>query len=152
MTIIGNDIRKINNQIQKKAPDYLESGCLVVSLDDFHAKKAAIPLKTRIINKRDKALEWLSNYQCNCIVIVLTHYASLTSKKYPHCERNINSQNRLRADHTIYSMCIIKMANVGHYNQNSVFEESLDFGVLVVTTPRRCFHVVTISRINDNAN
>ena len=149
MTIIGNDIGKINNQIQQKATDYLESGCLVLPFGNFHVKKTIIPLKTQITNKKDRALEWLSNYQCNCIVIVLTHYASLASKKYPYCERNINSQNRLRADQTIYSMCIIKMVNVEH-NQNNVFEEILSFGVLIAQHPEY-YYIATISRINDNA-
>ena len=148
MIIIGFDTRKINNQIQQKTTDYLESGCLVLPFDDFHAQKTATPLKTQTKNKKNKALEWL-NYQFNRMVIVLTQYASLTSKKHPHCERNINSQNQPREDDTAYSTCIIRMVNVGH-NQN-ILEEILDFGVLVATTPRRCYFIATISRINDNA-
>ena len=149
MTIIGNDRRKINNQIQQKATDYLESGCLVLLFDDFHAQKTATPLKIQITNKKYKAIEWPSNCQFNRIVIVLTHYAALTSKKHPHCERIINSQNRLRENYTAYSNCIIKMVNVGHYNQNSL-EEILGFGVLRTTTPRRCYFIATISQINDH--
>ena len=149
MTIIGLDTRKSNDKIQQMVIDCLESSYFVVPLDDLHTKKTAIPLKTQITNKKDRALEWLSSYQLNCIVIVLIHYASLTNKKYPHCERNINSQNRLRDDYTAYLTCIIRMVNVGHYNQNGL-EDILGFGVLRTTTPRRCYYIATISRINDH--
>jgi hypothetical protein len=149
MTIIGLDTRKSNDKIQQMVIDCLESSYFVVPLDDLHTKKTAIPLKTQITRKKDRVLEWLSNYQFNRIVIVLLHYASLPGNKHPHCERNINSQNRLREDYTAYLTCIIRMVNVGHYNQNSL-EDILGFGVLNATTPRRCYDIATISRINDH--